>query len=79
MYSSIGDQIATSRLPIYRIVTSRLPIGVYTFIFLSLQHANRSAHILDELKVVFGYLNLNLDLNFKVINLKCLDFKSIKF
>ena len=31
------------------------------------------------LRVVFGYLDLDLDLDFKSIDLKCLDFKSIDF
>ena len=30
-------------------------------------------------KVVFGNLDLDLDLNFKLIDLKCLDFKFINF
>ena len=30
-------------------------------------------------KIVFGNLNLDLDLNFKLIDLKCLDFKFIDF
>ena len=30
-------------------------------------------------KVVFGSLDLDLDLNFKLIYLKCLDFKFIDF
>ena len=30
-------------------------------------------------KVVFGSLDLDLDLNFKLIDLKCLDFKFIDF
>ena len=30
-------------------------------------------------KIVFGNLNLDLDLNFKLIDLKCLDFKFINF
>ena len=30
-------------------------------------------------KVVFGSLALDLDLNFKLIDLKCLDFKFINF
>jgi hypothetical protein len=29
--------------------------------------------------VAFGYLDLDLDLDFKSIDLKCLDFKSIDF
>jgi hypothetical protein len=29
--------------------------------------------------VPFGYLDLDLDLDFKSIDLKCLDFKSIDF
>ena len=39
-----------------RIVTSRLPLGVCTFIFFSLRHANWSAHILDELKEISIFL-----------------------
>ena len=30
-------------------------------------------------KVVFGNLDLDLDLNFKLIDLKCFDFKFINF
>jgi hypothetical protein len=30
-------------------------------------------------EVAFGYLDLDLDLDFKSIDLKCLDFKSIDF
>ena len=39
-----------------RIVTSRLTLGVCTFIFFSLRHANWSAHILDELKGISIFL-----------------------
>ena len=31
------------------------------------------------MKVVFGNLDLDLDLNFKLIDLKCFDFKFINF
>lgn len=32
-----------------------------------------------SVKVMFGYLNLDLVLNFKVMNLKCLNSKSINY
>ena len=36
-------------------------------------------NLLYQTKVPFGYLDLDLDLDFKSIDLKCLDSKSINF